>query len=345
MTTPIKIQSTREDSYLDIRWMPNNVCNFKCRYCFPGSNDGDYPSPNDINLIIKNFKHLLNVYKEQLGKTKTHIEIIGGEPTLWKDLDVFVKEIKKEHNVYISLITNGSRTLRWWKEKGNLVDNVHLTHHVAQANLDHTISVADTMYELGKKITVKVLMDPTCWDKCVDAVEYLKKNSKHKWFVTVAEVIEPEATTLGDIRIIATDDLKYTSDQKKYMKWGIKQLPSLKWFWDNRNLISDGEIRYTESVATLENDKKVKAGSGTYINKNWNNFKGWRCNIGVDSIFINWDGTLKGSCGEFLYGLDYYHNILDANFKKSFNLEIKPTICSKFNCICAPETHLTKKKL
>lgn len=345
MTTPIAIESTRDDSHLDIRWLPNNVCNFKCRYCFPNNSTGEYDSPKNIEVIINNFKHLLDVYKEKLGKTRTHIQIVGGEPTLWKDLAVFVEEIKKEHNVYISLITNGSRTIRWWKDKGHLVDNVHLSHHVAQADLDHTIQVADIMYELGKKITVKVLMDPQCWDECVQAVDYLKKKSKHKWFITVAEVIEPESASLNNIRVINVDDLQYTKEQKNYMKWGVKRMPGIKWFWNHRDLITNGEIRYTESIATLENNKKVRATSGTYINKNWNNFKGWSCNIGLESIFINYDGTLRGSCGEYLYGLDYYYNILDDNFTEKFNTELKPAICSKFNCICPPETHLSKKKL
>ncbi len=156
---PIKIVSTQKENILEIRWNPNNLCNFNCRYCFPYNNTGEYKSPKDLDLIVNNFNFLLEQYKEKLGKTRIHLKIAGGEPSLWKDLDTFTHRIKQSNDVYVTLITNGSRTLRWWKEHGQLFDNVHLTHHVAQADIDHTMEVADTMYEFGKKITVKVLMD------------------------------------------------------------------------------------------------------------------------------------------------------------------------------------------
>ena len=336
---PIKIESTQKNNLLEIRWTPNNVCNFRCRYCHPGANAGDFPSPANIDLLIKNFNYMLSKYKE-IGKTRYHIKIAGGEPTMWKNLDEFVEGIKKDNDVYISLITNGSRTVRWWKEHGHLIDNVHLTHHVAQADLDHTIQVADIMYELGKKITVKVLMDTTCWDKCVEAVEYLKKNSKHSWFVMVAGVLEPEET--NNIRLVKGVGFELSTDQQRYIMKGLKRLPSLWWFWKNRDLITSGEIRYYESVATLSNGKKRKASSHTYINENWNYFKGWHCNIGIEGIFINWDGTIQGSCGENIYGLDYAFNILEENFIEKYKVNFVPAICSKTNCICGPETHITK---
>ncbi len=341
----IKIESTQKSKTLDIRWTPNNVCNFRCRYCFPDSNTGDYGNPKDLALTIKNFNYLLKQYKEKLGKTRTHLKIIGGEPTLWRELDIFIREIKKENDVYISLITNGSRTIRWWKEHGHIIDNVHLTHHVAQADLDHTIKVADILYDLGKKITVKVLMDLTCWDQCVEAVEYLKKNSRNRFIITVAEVIEPEISSLVTIRASTEKDLKYTNDQKKYLSKGLKRIPGPWWFWKNKNLITSGEIKLYESIATLEDGSKLKAKSETYINKNLNNFKGWSCNIGIESIFIDWKGDIKGSCNEFVYGLDYYYNILDADFTEKFILNPVPATCTKYNCICSPETHISKTRI
>lgn len=345
MEFPIKIVSTQKENLLDIRWTPNNVCNFKCRYCFPDSNTGEYGSPKDLDLVVKNFNHLLREYKEKLGKTRSHIKIAGGEPTLWRDLDSFIERIKENNEVFINLITNGSRTLRWWREHGNNVDSVHLTHHVLQADLDHTIAVADIMYDFGKKITVKVLMDPTCWNESVAAVEYLKKNSKNRFIISVAEVIEPEISNLADIRIVSGSDLKYTPEQKKYLSKGLRRIPGPLWFWKNRHLVTSGEIKLYESVATLNNGNKMKAKSETYLNKNWNNFKGWQCNIGIEGIFIDWKGDIKGSCNEHLYGLDYDFNILSENFTDTFTLNPVPVICSKYNCQCIPETHISKIKL
>ena len=341
---PIKIISTQKKDTLEIRWNPNNICNFSCWYCFPGSNEGNHNSPNDLDLIIKNFNHLLNQYKNKLNKTNVDLKIAGGEPTLWKDLSLFLTEIKKENNIYITLISNGSRTLRWWKENGHLIDNLHLSYHVKEANLNHTIDVADFMYDIGKKITVKVLMDPTCWDQCIMAIEYLKKNSKNNFMIQVCEVLLPTDLKIKDIKIV-NNDLNYNKDQKKYLSNGLKRFPNISWLWKNRKLIFSNKIRLYESIAFLRNGKKLKAKSETYINRSLNSFRGWECNIGVESVYVHWDGSLIGSCGQKLYGLDHSINILDKDFINKFNVELKPVICSINSCPCQPETHISKRCL
>jgi len=342
---PIKIVSTQQSNILAIRWNPNNVCNYKCEYCWPGSNTGDYRSPADLDLIIKNFNHMIERYRTQLGKTKIHLSLAGGEPTLWKDLALFIEAIKKENDIYFSLISNGSRTLRWWKQYGHLIDNAHLSYHISQADPDHMIAVADTLFELNKKVTVKVLMDRKHWQQGLDVIEYMKKNSKYKWILMTCEVIEPAVSNIRDIRIINADDIQLTKEQKGFLKNPLKRIPSLLWFWKNRKLIFQGQIRLYESIATLDNGKTIKAKSNTYINKNWTNFEGWSCDIGLDNVFINWTGEVQGSCQQNIYGLDYNFNILDENFVEKFDPEFKPSICSIKNCLCSCETHQSKFQL
>jgi len=341
MPRPIKIESTQPANVLEIRWCPNNVCNFDCRYCFEHSHDGDFKSPKDLDLIIKNFNFFLKQYKEKLGKTKIHLKIAGGEPTLWKDLEKFIIGIKEENDVYLTLISNGSRTLRWWKEYGHLIDNVTLSYHIAEADLEHHIAVADTMFELGKKTTVLVLMDPLNWDQGIADIEHMKRTSKYKWFIQAAEVIEPEHITFNDIKIVADTDRKYSAEQKEYMNKGLKRLPGPLWFLKNIRLLAS-EIRIFESKATLDDGTTLRARPQTYINKNWNAFKGWSCDLGLEGVYIHWDGTIAGSCQQKIYGLDYSYNILDADFVEKFNPEFKPVICGTNNCFCQPETQISK---
>jgi len=341
---PIKIVSTQNPNILEIRWDPNNVCNYKCDYCWPDSNSGTHTSPKNLDLIVKNFNYLIEQYKKNLGKTKVHIKIGGGEPTLWADLHLFIKEIKKNNNVYLTLISNGSRTLRWWKENGDLIDDTHLSYHISQANADHMIAVADTLFELNKKVTVKVLMDRKYWQKGLDVIEYMKTNTRCKWFITTCEVIEPEVVKIANIKVIDSNDISLTTDQKKFLKNSLKRIPDFLWILKNRKLMFDGLMRLYESTAYFENEKSIKAKSNTYIDNNWNNFEGWSCDIGLESIYIGWNGNVKGSCGQNIYGLDHTYNILDEDFVEKFDPNFIPSICSKKNCYCSPETHISKFK-
>lgn len=345
MSKIIKIESTQQSHILSIRWNPNNVCNYKCEYCWPDNNAGDSQSPKDLDLTIKNFNHMIERYRTELGKTKIHLSIAGGEPTLWKDLALFIEAIKKENDIYFTLLSNGSRTLRWWKEYGHLIDNAHLSYHIAQADPDHMIAVADTLFELNKKVTVKVLMDRKHWQAGLDVIEYMKKNSKYKWFIMSGEVIEPEVVQIANIKVINADDKQLTTQQKKFLKNPLKRLPNLLWIWKNRKLIFEGQMRLYESVAHFEDKKTVKAKSNTYINRNWNNFEGWSCDIGLDNVYIHWDGAIKGACNQTIFGLDHSFNILDENFVDVFDPKFQPSICTKKNCYCSPETHLSKRRL
>jgi organic radical activating enzyme len=332
MTKIYKIVSNKPDNVLEIAWDPSNLCNFKCQYCFYGSNFGTHKNPNNLNLIISNFRHLMDQYSKKLSKTKFHFVVAGGEPTLWKDLGSFIREIKKEHNIYFSLISNGSRTLRWWEEYSHLIDNAHLTHHVAQGDVDHIIKVADILYQSGAKTTVKVLMDPLKWDRSIFDIEYMKSSSKHPWFISAAKIIEDTNTI----------SINYTDDQLLYIKKELKRIPSLFWFWKNRSLIKE-DMRLWDSTAYLKNGKTKNARPGMYINDSLNSFKGWSCSIGLERIYVSWAGDISGSCRVKLYGLDYYSNILETEFRDKFSLIPNNTICPFNSCNCMPETHISKE--
>lgn len=340
MTKPYKIVSRKPNDVLEIGWDPSNYCNFNCRYCFPGSNAATHKNPGDINLIVDNFRHLMDYYEKHLNKTKFHISIAGGEPTLWKDLGEFIEKIKLNHNVYVTLVSNGSRTTRWWDEYGHIIDDVHLTHHIEQGNVEHITKVADILYEKGTKTTVKSLMDPAHWDQAIKDVQFMKKNSKHPWFIMVAQVIEQDYL----FNKIAAEVPRYSEEQLKYLRKELKRIPGPSWFWKNRRLIKN-QLRVWESTAYLESGKKVNARPGTYFHNGWSNFKGWSCSVGLERICINWTGTISGSCQAKPFNLDFYYNILDQDFKNKFNPPPINTVCPNLGCWCMPETHISKEKI
>jgi hypothetical protein len=168
---------------------------------------------------------------------------------------------------------------------------------------------------------------------------------KHKWFIMAGEVIEPSVVQIAGIKVIDANDKQLTKDQKNFLKNSLKRIPSPWWLWKNRKLIFEGQIKLHDSVAYFENGKTKKAKSNAYINNNWNSFEGWSCDIGIDSVYIHWDGEIKGACQQPMYGLDYAFNILDEQFVGKFNPEFKPSICTKKNCFCSPETHVSKFRL
>ena len=327
-----QINSTQSANRLEIRWALNNVCNFKCRYCFPGSNEGNYPSPTDVNQLIDNFNHMLDYYSIHANKTVFDLKILGGEPTVYRDLDTFIKGVKKKHNVYVSMVSNGSRTIRWWQEHGMLIDNLILSYHQQFADLKHTVDVADIMHSLNKKVTVHVLMDNDHWNECVSSIDYMKKHSKHRWMIQTKELVST-----------SNYNSLYTENQRNFFKNELKRFPSIRWILKNLSLLVKGHVRFFESKY-VEDGVEKRASSQHYITSQTNRFNGWECAIGVESVYIDFDGELKGSCGQQVFNNSQY-NILNADFINNFQPDIKPIICGIEHCLCPAETHLTKTNL
>ena len=66
-----------------------------------------------------------------------------------------------------------------------------------------------------------------------------------------------------------------------------------------------------------------------------NNFKGWSCNAGLESLMINWDGEVHratcrvgGSLGNIYTG--------------TFDIPTEPVKCTRDWCTCAADIPLTK---
>jgi organic radical activating enzyme len=315
------IENNQPDNVLRIEYMLGNICNQKCSYCFPGSNEGDQPWP-DIDLVKKNLSHLLNVYKKN-NKDCFNIFFVGGEPTLWKDFIDLCKFLKSNFNCILEISTNGTRSKAWWNEASKYLDHVNISTHHEYVKIKKIVDLADYLYDRGVFVNVDVLIDPNHFDKCTAQIDELKKGKKD-WPI-ISKVVLINGFT------------NYTKDQLDYFKDPIKQYPSLEWF-DNTS-----KKPRTEISITYDDNNVFKTNSDSWITRNnLNKFKGWHCNLGIDHIKIFYNGKITGNCQQLLYKLDFYFNLYDTNFEEKFNPTIQSVICSKNICGCTGEIGIKK---
>lgn len=331
MIQPNKIISTQDPELLDIRFWPTDICNFNCAYCFPGSVLNKLRYPKNIKTVIKNFRILFDSYIENHNKKKFKINVVGGgEPTLWPHLAEFCEEIKKEHQVHIQLTSNGSRTLRWWEENTNHVDEVVLSCHQAEIDIDNFIAVADYLFERKTDITALMLMDATAWNRCIDLIEKMK-SSKYRWIIQAKEVVDAPGY----------DILSYSEEQLEYLKQPIKRAPDSDWIISNLH-----RFRIHESIALYDNGSAIPATPNYYIIKQINDFKDWKCNVALENLVITHDGSVKGSCQEEVFKNSQI-NLFSEKFEEQFKSEamsLKTISCPFSRCQCQPDTHITKWK-
>jgi organic radical activating enzyme len=313
----IKIENECKDT-LEIEFVLGNVCNYKCHYCFPGCNEGTHRWP-DIDKTISNIKKLFEYYKSK-GKKNFDLKIIGGETTLWPDLVYFIEELKKDTNLFSRISTNASRTLRYWEENSKFFNEITISVHNEYTDLNHIISVADVIHKQETSdLYVYVMMDPLNWNKSLNNFDYLYIQ-KRNWFLS------PQAVLFNGKTI-------YSNEQKKI----FENLPRRFSYSINKTQIKN------ISMMTREGNLEPYDGKKILLN-NANRFLGYKCNIGVDRIYIDIDSNIRGACGQILFDGDLY--IKDNNFsEKIMTKEIKPAICQQKFCSCGAEIALTKELL
>lgn len=126
--------------YLRVVCTYSNECNFKCKWCHQ---EGINPQSGKKLLSSKEIAHVVSMfYNEGLKK----IKLIGGEPTLRKDLSNIIYEIRSLGNdIDISLVTNGSVLSKKIKEY----------HNAGLSRVNITLPTLDIAYFLNNIGDVK----------------------------------------------------------------------------------------------------------------------------------------------------------------------------------------------
>jgi len=321
----IKIKTMEPKNRLRIEFMVGNYCNYKCWYCGPYANGGDTRWHNNYDELLKNFIHLLEFYVKN-GRDKFEVNILGGEPSLWPDVARFSRDLKSRFNVKTTMSSNASRTLRWWDKNADAFDKMLFSyHHKETESIDDYIEVLDLVYDKKVPLNALVLIDPTAYDECINAMEIMKQKSRNPWFISAMEVHPPQ----------------YTAKQREIFKDNVKRRPPVwRIFKDEWENVVKGK-----TTIVYEDGSKQKVNRNFFSLNDLNNFEGWMCNIGIENINIQKDGKITGTCGNLIYGEDKFYNLYDKDFTETFNPELVPSVCTKNKCWCQPEMLMTKWKL
>ena len=217
-------------------------------------------------------------------------------------------------------IVGGEPTL--WPQLGEFVEEIRkqIPAHISiSSNGSRTLR----WWEQYAHVFDKILL--SCHHQQVqveDLIEQLK-TSRHKWFIVAMEVMHKT--------------IAFTDEQKLFVSKPIKRMPNV-WTLLRQSKHMKGSPKV-----------KLQDGSVKTVNRNWivlnkqNDFYGWMCNIGVDSMMIDPAGIITAACRTKLFE---EYNIYDKDFVYKFNPDIKPKICDKKNtCMCQPESLLDKCKL
>jgi organic radical activating enzyme len=296
-----------------INWCLLNSCNYKCSYCPDYLHSGSGAKP-DYNQITEFCTDIIEHYK---GKN-VYFEFTGGEVTYWADFPDLVTFLKHHEDVYVGVISNGSRSLEWWNDVKEELDHACLSFQPAFSQRAHYVDLAK-LINGHMRTHVNLMMHPIYFDLCISVVEELVKDVPN-----ISIALQP---LLVDFK----DELyKYTEKQLEIMD-KQHELYGSKVKWDVSWPIFRGAMK------VIGKEKQLTSSAHRFISEGTNRWKGWKCYAGVEQIVVGIDGRVsRGWClqGGILGTIEEY-----------FELPGEPIICDRDYCHCNFDIMCTKEKV
>lgn len=309
----IRVERATDRKVTLVEWTLGNRCTYACSYCPEVLHDGS-AGWHDHEKLTDFLDVCCDHYSGYLGR-EVIIQYTGGEPTVYPKFKNLIA-YAKERGLMQSMISNGSRTLRFWKEIIPYFDKVHLSYHAEFADPDHFIEVAKIV-EQNTDLHVNMLMIPDRFDE----------------LITVANRIRDAAPNsniqLKPLQIGFGDELyPYRAGEKKILdtmhSFSSRAIPTSN--------MPTGMLRVTNDDETTETTV-----SNTLILERKNRFLGWTCDIGLDTLNVDMWGEIYG--GLCRVG-GSYGNIYTGDY----TLPADPTVCDKTWCTCHLDIMVTKYK-
>lgn len=295
-----KVQSKwpHQDS-IKIEWNIGKRCNLDCKYC-PAEIHDNYSPHTDAKIMYNTINTLHDLNKP------IRLSFTGGEPCVHPNIEEIINYAHQKIN-WINITTNGLRTPEWYEKQpvSHYVFSLHFDNNHWKRAIDNITYYA----QLNKS------------NKCTPFHVNVMAHHEYMDRVKIAVTQFRDHNILYTIRRIRWTEAHDQFDDTKY------DTADLLWILDQE----------TTALANcvIDNEKEIHAND--IIKNHMNQFEGWRCAAGVESLMINWDGEVHRATCRVGGSLG---NIYNGNFKAPKEW----VTCTRRWCTCAADIPLSKSK-
>ncbi|MAI03240.1 MAG: hypothetical protein CMQ75_01760 [Gammaproteobacteria bacterium] len=325
------------NKYFHINWNLTNKCNFSCAYCHPYNYEGSSPS-----FDLDTYKNFVARVKSYLNEDEELvISFTGGEPTALPLFDDFLTWLVEE-KVQVGLTTNGSKSLKFWEKHKESFRWVSFSFHSEKTNLRHCVNVIDTLWPYTL-LGVRIMMHPEqqYFDKCVEFFNILKTEPYLGQFYVEKVPIVADWLTEKERPHIYTKEQQAQIDEKIAFK---RKTGNFDVSFEQYSMPIDATAVYKLADGRYK-EETILDTNGLYSAKK-NKFKGWKCNAGIDGLFVNELGLISGAAclpeGKDENGSIKWLGRIDK--PKSFRMPAYAYTCEKTHCFCNTDLILSKFK-
>ena len=255
-----------------VDWMLGNSCSYACSYCPKRLHDGSIRWQKS-DVVLGFFDQLHRHYSVVRGR-RVWLQFTGGEPTMHPQIMRLLDEARAR-GFAVSLISNASRTFRFWEKIAPSLDAAILTYHNEFADLDQFLAIGGLLTE-RMPLHVNVTMHPARFDRTLDEARRLRDHL-------------PQATiALKALRVgFGATLFEYTDAQRALLEAGLPG-PT-----HEENAMPRG----TMTARAAGQPARVMRANEILL-EGMNRWNGFHCNAGIESLRVMGDGTvMRAVCG------------------------------------------------
>lgn len=307
------ITNDRPDT-LHIEWVVSNHCNYSCSYCAPVlyGNTSGWP---DLETSLKFWDYI----HTEVNPNDKRITLSGGEPTMWPKIGEFFKRLDPSYER--AIVTNGSRTIRWWTKFMNESppDVITISTHLEFANIDHIVNVLKLIN--GRcRVSVLILMKHGLEEKGIEFAERIKQESCYCQIV---------------LKAVQTRHYENDNSVPQYSDEITKLIGSYD--YNNQSPEVKEQPQKLSAHLVIDGEHTKIFDSYNIIAKNEHQFLGWKCHIGTYRLIVWHDGQVYGA--QCTTAKDIPLGNLNNG---KLDIIPQPVTCKTKFCGCVPDIRIPK---
>ena len=308
----IRLERNTDRKVTIVEWTLGNKCTYACSYCPEILHDGS-AGWHDHEKLTAFLDACQDHYVNKLGRDEVIVQYTGGEPTVYPKFKELVRHAK-DRGIRQSIISNGSRTARFWRETAPLLDKVHLSYHGEFAEPDHFVEISEIIGKVTD-LHINMLMIPGRFDEFLGIAARLR-----------------DACPDANIQLKPLQ-INFGSEIYPYSEAERKILDTMHGFVTTAPRFRGYPVGQLK--ATNRDGSEFFTVSNDIILAEANRFPGWSCNIGIDTLNVDMWGYIYG-------GLCRVGGCHGNIYKGGYRLPVDPVTCNKDWCTCHLDVMVTK---
>lgn len=334
----------KDPKILTVTWFLGKRCNFDCSYC--ASYTHDNYSPHIKKERAFHFLDQLEVYSKEKEK---HIKlcITGGEPFVHPDFLEILKYAKQKSKItQLLVVTNGSLPLPMYQKSSEYLSNITISLHLEQPDtiVHNTIDKIICLNRIKKWfLNVNLMALPGKFKLLESIIDKIQSNDIKFVLRKIDPPNQHNKTTIRKQDLPSGFDFKI--EEEHFSQNKIKKKNKWNKAINYEEYYSKDELKYLDNYIPRNNwqniklhctNKQLELNTDELKAKNLNTWQGWKCYIGIDSLYVQHTGEIfRGNC---MQGAPI------GKIGEKLNWPSDPIVCPIKWCTCNSDMVVRKAK-